>query len=105
MQAAIKLNGSNSVSYKPTVAALSRSTYSEIQLDFRTRQSNAFLMLFGNSSATSMVRIYWLQAKIALKSMHANMFVACWPRGDSLLVSDRGGQTFFGFVKRCLVYL
>ena len=29
------------------------------------------------------------------------------PGGDSLLVSDggRGGQTFFGFVKRCLVYL
>ena len=28
------------------------------------------------------------------------------PRGDSLLVSDGGeGQTFFGFVKRCLVYL
>ena len=27
-------------------------------------------------------------------------------RGDSLLVSDGGGgQTFFGFVKRCLVYL
>ena len=69
MQAAIKLNGSNSVSYKPTAAALSRTTYSEIQLDFRTTQSNAFLMLFGNSSATSMVRIYWLQAKIALKSI------------------------------------
>ena len=27
-------------------------------------------------------------------------------RGDSLLVSDRqGGQKFFGFVKRCLIYL
>ena len=64
MQAAIKLNGSNSVSYKPLAAALSRSTYSEIQMDFRTTQSNAFLMLFGNSSASSMVRNYSLEASL-----------------------------------------
>ncbi|XP_065059495.1 laminin subunit alpha-like [Rhopilema esculentum] len=52
-QAAIKLNGSNSVVYKPPSNALSRSVYSEVQMDFRTTQRNALLLHLGNTSALS----------------------------------------------------
>ena len=38
------------------------------------------------------------------KRFAAKKLAHCRPRGDSLLVSD-GGSDFFGFVKRCLVYL
>ena len=62
---------------------------------------NSFLHVSTNadtSFATS-----WMWERIQNCPLFESVSVG--PRGDSLLVSDRGGQTFFGFVKRCLVYL
>eukprot|EP00794_Sanderia_malayensis_P009566 gene9566-10555_t len=53
LQASMKLNGSNSVTYRPTSSVLLQSSYSEIQMDFKTTQRNAFLMFFGNESSSS----------------------------------------------------
>ena len=56
MQTAIKLNGSNSVAYKPAASAFTPSAFGEMRVDFKTTQRNAMLMHFGNSSASSTVR-------------------------------------------------
>ena len=60
----MKLNGSNSVAYKPASQAVAQSAYSEMQMDFKTTQTNTFLMFFGNQSSSSVSKLYLIVSNL-----------------------------------------